>query len=590
MMKNSGWRSWLFDLIFFLMLGLISLTISFNIHKAENIFSWKSEIWADRGGYYIYLPAFFMYKMDIKQAPETIDEKTGWGFTLDYKKNKIETKYTCGVAILVSPFFVTTHFISKVFHIPEDRGFSPLYHRMTDVAAICYLILGLLMLSRFLKYYFKKTICYLILLFVYFGTNLLYYTVDDPMMSHVYSFFLFSGFLLFFKKFLEEKKYIFFLLLSLFMALIVLVRPTNLLIFSLFFLWDLHSWKDLQGRIKVFFKPVYCLSFLLIFFLVFLPQLLYWKYLHGSYLFYSYGSEGFSNWQHPKFPEIWFSTLNGLFLYSPLVLLFIAGIIVMIRKKMNNGILLLGLFMILSYVIASWSTWYYGCSFGQRSYVEYFSIFSVPFGFLLTGAIEKKKKLLNIFLLLLIPVFIYFNLRLMFHFEKCFFGSAWDWDLYTYQLEKAGLYKRFDKTFVFNNDFENVVLTGGNRISKTESKSGLQSIILNRDEEFCCKYIKHLWDFTEGFPRKAVASIWIFNRNPLPTHALLVCSIEKEGVSLLWSAQPLDPSLKTGQWSQVNASFDIPDGLESSTVVVFYVWNRMKTNFLVDDLSVKFEK
>ena len=45
------------------------------------------QIWADRAGYYIYLPSFFMNHFDAKRCPEKIDEKTGYGFTLDYQKN-----------------------------------------------------------------------------------------------------------------------------------------------------------------------------------------------------------------------------------------------------------------------------------------------------------------------------------------------------------------------------------------------------------------------------------------------------------------------------------------------------------------------
>jgi len=54
--------------IFFLVLLIVSLFLTFHIHRNNGYFNWKSEIWADRAGYYIYLPAFFMYHFDEKNA------------------------------------------------------------------------------------------------------------------------------------------------------------------------------------------------------------------------------------------------------------------------------------------------------------------------------------------------------------------------------------------------------------------------------------------------------------------------------------------------------------------------------------------
>jgi hypothetical protein len=189
MQKRTIWidfREWIF---FLLLLGL-SLYLTFQAHKDKGYFNWKSEIWADRAGYYIYLPSFFMYHFDAKKCPEKIEEKTGYGFSIDYQKNTINTKYTYGVAALLSPFFIGAYIVSPVLKLPGEAGFGPVYHRMVNVAAVIYLMLGLWILKRFLKYYFEPFIQYLILFFIYAGTNLLFYAVDDTLMSHVYSFFL----------------------------------------------------------------------------------------------------------------------------------------------------------------------------------------------------------------------------------------------------------------------------------------------------------------------------------------------------------------------------------------------------------------
>ena len=88
----------------------------------------------------------------------------------------------------MSPFFVGVHYITKIFHIPQDWAFAPVYHRMTDVAAVFYLILGLWFLRRFLLNYFGERTSFFTALFIFTGTNLFYYTMMDPVMPHVYSF------------------------------------------------------------------------------------------------------------------------------------------------------------------------------------------------------------------------------------------------------------------------------------------------------------------------------------------------------------------------------------------------------------------
>ena len=46
----------------------------------------------------------------------------------------------------------------------------------------------------------------------------------------------------------------------------------------------------------------------------------------GHWLYYSYTEEGFKYWNEPKIAAVLFDVQNGLFLYSPLVLLMMAGL------------------------------------------------------------------------------------------------------------------------------------------------------------------------------------------------------------------------------------------------------------------------
>jgi hypothetical protein len=43
-------------------------------------FNWRTSLWADQAGYYIYSPAFFIYGFDASKLPENIQREQGRDF------------------------------------------------------------------------------------------------------------------------------------------------------------------------------------------------------------------------------------------------------------------------------------------------------------------------------------------------------------------------------------------------------------------------------------------------------------------------------------------------------------------------------
>ena len=165
--------------------------LTFNKHSRSGYNNYHSEIWADKAGYYVYLPATFKYNFQAEQFPDSIDFKTGHGFHLDPNTNKVQTKYTYGVSFLQAPFYFVADILSPLLEQQPD-GFSPIYHSSINFAAISYFLLGLILLNQVLKIAFNKQTAIFVLLSIFLGTNLFYYVVSATGMSHVYSFFLFS--------------------------------------------------------------------------------------------------------------------------------------------------------------------------------------------------------------------------------------------------------------------------------------------------------------------------------------------------------------------------------------------------------------
>lgn len=332
----------------------IALFLSFNKHSQSGYFNYHSEIWADKAGYYVYLPAALKYQFNPEKFPESMDIMTGKGFKLDAENGKVLTKYTCGVALMQVPFF----WLADVFAEPlgfEADGFSPIYHWSVNVASVFYLVLGLILLRSFLRKRFGELASILVPLALFLGTNLYYYSIDETGMSHVYSFSLFCAFLYLLQTtdYLTRSSIKTGLLLGVLAGLIILIRPTNLLFLTTYFFLDLSDKSALFSRVKRLLHFKILVPALLLAFVIILPQLLYWNYASGSMVNYSYGNEGF-NWTNPKLLNTWFSPNNGLFLYSPFYLLSLAALFWMVKSKKANGAFILILFMTLSYVLSSW--------------------------------------------------------------------------------------------------------------------------------------------------------------------------------------------------------------------------------------------
>jgi hypothetical protein len=419
-------RALKYSFSFFTLFYIICSLLSINRHSKAGLFNYHSEIWGDKAGYYVYLPALFIYDFQAENLPAKIDSETGKGFSIDSARNKIVTKYTYGVALMQSPFFIITHLLANKSGYP-DNGFSIIYNKMIDMAGVFYADLAFIFLYFFLIRYVSKKIVIIALTCMFLGTNLFYYTIFDTGMSHIYSFFLFSVYLyltkyMFPKILLMEKRKqntIINIVFGLVTGLIIVVRPINVVFLPVFFLFNQPDMKDL----KTLVKPT-----ILIFIsacLIIIPQLIYWHYLSGNFFLYSYPNEGFTNFFTPKMVLWLFSTNNGLILYSPLVLFIFGGLFIMKKKQQNRSVFLCVYFLCICYLFSSWWCWYYGCSFGCRPFVEFYALFSLPFFFFIKYMIEGK---LRLYLLgALVILCLAWNLKLTFSYDTCWYGGDWDW-------------------------------------------------------------------------------------------------------------------------------------------------------------------
>ncbi|MEM9929372.1 MAG: hypothetical protein AAF840_06115, partial [Bacteroidota bacterium] len=228
------------------------------------------------------------------------------------------------------------------------------------------------------------------LVFIGLGTNLFYYTVEAPDMTHSYLFTLYAIFLYCFSKVVEgttakgrRKKWLVYC--GLIAGLMCLVRSSEIVVFALPAFYGLRNWTTLQQnfwRTLVIFGiavGVFCL------------QLVYYKVGTGYWFQDGYAGLGF-DWLSPHLYEGFLGYRRGWLVYTPLMILGLAGIF-WLRRPWFLPILIFTIGN--CYLLFSWHIWWYGDTFGSRPVVQSYAVLAMPFAALLAwmmGAAAGARK------------------------------------------------------------------------------------------------------------------------------------------------------------------------------------------------------
>ena len=382
------------------------LTIAIYLGSFFYYSSWK---WAvvsggDPWGYYAYLPAAFIYHdldnlqktVEVRKQikPETVsltpDSTVGMGEALRLDNGKHVIKYTMGIAMLEAPFFAAAHLYTKLTGSFPADGWSLPYLFAIHLAGLFYAMLGLLLLWKTLTRFFTENISLAVLAVLALATNLYYFCVYAGVMAHSFQFFLFSMVIYATVKWYETERLGHVLLLGVACGMVTMVRPTEIILLAVPLLFGIKNRKDLTGRFAFLrSKKKQVALAALAFCLVGLPQLLYWKWTSGQFLFYSYGEEGF-NFLKPKLWSGLVGYKNGWLAYTPVMCFGFLGML-WLRRNARDWFWPVAVFMPLNiYIVYSWWCWNYINGFGSSPMVEAAAIMAFPLGSFFVEAAKRK--------------------------------------------------------------------------------------------------------------------------------------------------------------------------------------------------------
>ncbi len=149
---------------------------------------------------------------------------------------------------------------------------------------------------------------------------------------------------------------------------------------------------------------------------VFSPQIAVWMILYGQPVAMPQGSE-WMQWGNPRVAAVLFSDWHGLFTWTPLVAVAVAGLVPLWQRNRLVAAGMIGAFLVSVYANAAVLEWWAGEAYGSRRFVSCFPIFVVGLAALIDRARSHTRALA-----VLIVALVVLNGLLLFQYQLFMHG------------------------------------------------------------------------------------------------------------------------------------------------------------------------
>lgn len=365
---------------------VFSMAVHFLYYPKWSKPSTEATISWDVSGYYMYLPATFIYK-DLKKCRFLEDIITDYSPTPDFQQAFIHKesgnyvmKHSLGQALQMSPFFALGHaWASSSSKYPSD-GFSFPYQFMISMGSLLFLIIGLVYTRKILLEYFDDKTSAITLLALVLGTNYLNYSAIDGAVIYNNLFALYAVLIWLTIGFYKRPTFKKSALIGLVLGVMALTRSADILalVIPLFFGVNVFSEKGWQDRSTFVKKHIG--KFLLLMAIsasICFLQLVYWWYVTGSWAVVSSESQGY-NWFSPQLLDGIFGFRSGWLIYTPMMIFALIGFYFLYKKDralFSTSFLFTSAFI---YIAFAWDIWWFGGSLGQRTLIAAYPVLVFP--------------------------------------------------------------------------------------------------------------------------------------------------------------------------------------------------------------------
>jgi hypothetical protein len=284
----------------------------------------------------------------------------------------LNNHFSVGPAILWFPFLMVAHagvlaFDSVGGRISPD-GYSRPYLTAMGFGTALYGFLALFISFRLARKYAAETWAFLAAMGIWFGSSLPVYMYFNPSWSHAHSAFTVALFVWYWERTRNVRTWSQNLILGSIGGLMLDVYYLNAVVLLLPIVDTVTCYRREPSR-----KPLAAaffgnLLFGVAAFVAFLPTLVTKKIIYGRYFDFGYTERWF--WKSPALLKVCFSADHGIFAWTPILILAVAGLFLLRKSDREFAFSAVGVFAAYLYAVGCYQDWHGLSSFGGRFFIS----------------------------------------------------------------------------------------------------------------------------------------------------------------------------------------------------------------------------
>lgn len=593
---------------------IAAIAIALIIFGSKIFFPQTNIIAADNFGYYLHLPARFIYddpalKGDwINVINDKYNNTPTFYQLMQTPKGGIIDRFFCGMAILWSPAFFAGHWAAGLLNYPTD-GFSAPYQWALILYGAIFAIIGLFYLRKVLLKFFSDGVTAVTLLIMFLGTNLFFFSGIGNDVPHVYIFTLFAALIYYTIKWHEVQKWAYMLAIGIVAGLIIAVRPSEMIAMAIPAFWGITNLESLKNKFNLVWKYKFqVVSAILLAGIFFLPQLLYYRTYAGEYFVNVYNDAGSTlNLSNPRFGYVLFGFRKGWFIYSPLSLLAVIGLIFTWKHQRVYFWPVLIYLMVNIYLIASFTSL---VSYGWRAFVQSYAILTLPLGSLIFVLARFKKVYKAIVIVLVLPLFA-LNIHQAWQVRMGIIdGSRMTKDYYFSIIGKNNVSDADRSKLMIERSLTSIDGIDGNRVNfhsnvlslsfdnqlpgpeaQHQPKSMPGMLKMGANNPYSPGIKEAYTHFSSNYFFYLRGSVWVYgNSEDIPEKVYIVFSTKNEKGEELkyraYSLKLLQKEFKAGDWNLLTADYLTPEIQSKEEIVQSYIWYNGSGEVWIDDFKI----
>ncbi len=602
-------------------LSLLFVFLNFYIRGYIYTDSWNVLGW-DVLSYYTYLPHTFIYDdIGMRNAQMMQDLINQYKLSGTYYQafqipnGNYVPMYTLGMAILFAPFFFIAHLYVSIFGGFAADGFSFPYQFAIGNGVMIYIVAGIFLIRKVLLHFFKDWEVSITMILMLLGTNYFHEAGSDGTMPHAILFAGYAWILWLTIKWHERPNTKTMCWLGFALGFMILLRGSEIVALSIPMLWNVWNKESWVNKWRLIWdNRVQLLLGISCFMIVPMIQMLYWKYVTGQFIFFSYqNTEGF-DWDGRHILKVLFSYKKSWILYTPMIILSIVGIFIMKKLARPHYLTFLVFFLAHFYLISSWAAWWQGGSFGMRYFVESYAVMCIPMGFFVRW-LSHSRIWIKVLLSCVASFFLFLNLFQTWQFNNWMIdGYAmtekyyWRIFLKTSVTEEDKKLKEINRSFAYTESFTNpedytkktIGFFDYEKVNSVYIDPKFQDSTYALSPPYSCKITKDLiYSPTLQLPYSSITRrehAWLkvnLDYYPLhdlkdnPAYLVIHFSHRNKFVNKYFSTSLGDKAPKLNQWNHVEVDYLTPYPLSLDDKLKVFVYIGGEKEIYIDNLHIE---